>query len=189
MDAAEYDRVAGPALRSELTELVAIAPEVCVTDHVVLLIVVSQNQERIAELATSRRGSARLIRSANRPGRVRTPRETRQCRALQESSCSWQDQVNSLRFWILGGEGIVHRAGREPAGHAHLTLVLGPSFARVGSIPSPALRRPGGKLYVPALDFLRIIQIGQAARSLPRFAIGLSPSQSPKKELGDSRIG
>ena len=51
VDAAEDDRAAGLALGGELAELVAVAAEVGEADHLVLLIVVPQDQERVAQSA------------------------------------------------------------------------------------------------------------------------------------------
>ena len=57
MDAAEHDGAASAALRRELAELVTIASEIGVPDHLVLLIMVAQDQQRVAQLPLDREDS------------------------------------------------------------------------------------------------------------------------------------
>ena len=54
VDAAKDDRAAGPALGGELAQLEAVSPEIGEPDHLVLLIMVSQDQERVAHLLLDR---------------------------------------------------------------------------------------------------------------------------------------
>ena len=83
MHAAEDDRAARSALRGELAELVAIAAEVGEPDHLVLLVMVAEDQELIAHLRLDgadsllelhvRQGAERLEGEGSRagPGRCR----------------------------------------------------------------------------------------------------------------------
>ena len=168
MDATEHDRAAGTALGGELTELVTIAPEVRVADHLVLLVMVSQDQERVAELALCRKDS--LVQLGLRSIAVGFKLQGSQAGAARwKRRCGHRGMGSTPYGCEFSSRGLASRqqVGKTAPGNAQLTLVLGETFGMEGLSRMPAYRLRRFLVTVPVLDFPRIIPLSREARSLP----------------------